>query len=91
MEYLIIVSGILAGVRAYWVFNLLRIERGIPKANIWEYFNDKNWMQYYLYIRPFYKKVKDERLKKKINIISYIIYLFFFSGFFSLIMNNDII
>lgn len=80
MDNLIIVAGILAAIRAYWVCNLLREEKGLKKGNIASFIDDENKFNYYIFIRPFFKKMRNERLKTRINIISYIIYGTFIIG-----------
>lgn len=78
MEILVIVAGILMGLRSYWVYNLLREEKGLSKGSLLMFIEDKNKYTMYLIIRPFLKEMKNERLKSRINIITYIIYACFF-------------
>jgi len=80
MDNLVIVAGVLAVIRAYWVYNLLREEKGLSKGSLSMFFEDKNKFTMYIYIRLFYKKMKNEKLKNRINIISYIIYACFIVG-----------
>lgn len=74
MDNLIILAGLLAAVRSYWVFNLLRIEKGEEKILFKDFLFSKNKFSYYFLIKPFYRKMKEESLKKKVNIITYLTY-----------------
>lgn len=80
MDNLIIVAGLLAAIRAYWVYNLLREEKGLSKGSFISFFEDKNKFNMYIIIRPFFKKMRNEKLKFKVNIISYVIYICFIVG-----------
>lgn len=82
MDNLIILAGLLATLRAYWTFNLFKTEKGEGKIHFWDFIFNKESFSYYFVIRPFYKKYKDELLKKKINIITYVIYLSFSLGMY---------
>ncbi len=82
MDNLIIIAGVLAGIRAYWVFNLLRQENELPIGTFTMFFNDKNKFSMYLIIRPFFKKMKNEKLRRKINYITIATYICFIIGFY---------
>jgi len=82
MDNLIILSGLLTVIRAYWVFNLLNIERGQEKRSFSNFINDRNVFSYYIIIRPFYITMKDNLLKRKINIITYLIYICLIVGLY---------
>jgi len=88
MENLIIVAGILAIIRAFWVYNLLREEKGFSKGKFSSFLKDENKYNMYLIIRPFLKEMKNEKLRKRINIISYIIYVFFIIGIVFIIISR---
>lgn len=89
MDNLVIIAGILAVIRAYWVYNLLREEKGFSHGNFSSFLKDKNKYNMYLIIRPFHKKMKKEKLRKRINIISYIIYVFFIIGIVFIIIKSS--
>lgn len=85
MDNLIIIAGIFAAIRAFWVYNLLREESGHLKGSVMSFLEDKNKFSMYLLIRPFKRKMKNERLRKKINIITFVIYICFIIGIVSII------
>lgn len=89
MDNLVIVAGILAVIRAYWVYNLLREEKGFSKGNFSSFLKDKDKYTMYLIIRPFLKEMNNEKLRKRINIISYLIYFFFIIGVAFIIIKSD--
>ena len=80
MDILIIVAGLLAVIRAYWAFNLLREEKGLARGDFTSFLEEKNKFNLYIIIRPFFRKMQNERLKSRINILSYIIYVCFIVG-----------
>jgi uncharacterized membrane protein YbjE (DUF340 family) len=89
MENFIILAGIIAILRAYWVYNLIRKEKKISKGNFSSFLRDKNKYNMYLLIRPFIGNMKDEKLKTRVNVLTYIIYVLFIIGIVSIILKND--
>jgi hypothetical protein len=89
MENFIILAGLLAVLRAFWAYNLLREENGLSKGNFASYLKDRNRHNLYIIIRPFLSKMKNEKLRKKVNVISCIIYIFLIIGIVSIIMKNE--
>lgn len=89
MENFIILAGIIAILRAYWVYNLIRKEKNLSKGNFSSFLSDRNKYNMYLLIRPFLGDMKDEKLKTRVNVLTYIIYVLFIIGFVSIILKND--
>ncbi|SMO62172.1 hypothetical protein SAMN06265379_103408 [Saccharicrinis carchari] len=72
MDNLIILAGVLAAIRAYWMYNLLREEKGLSKGNISMFLDDENKFLLYILVRPFYKKMKNDKLRLNIHLLSYV-------------------
>ncbi len=77
VEFLIIFIGGLSVFRAYKTYNLIREEKGLAKANLFKFLNDRNANTYIILVRPFNKNMRNEKLKKEINLLTYLIYLLF--------------
>lgn len=75
MENLIVLAGLLSLFRAYWVFNILNEQKGLTKITFIEFWTKKDIITYFIFIRPFFKQMKNEKVRFRVNITTLTIYI----------------
>jgi len=74
-------AAFLMSIRSYWVVNMIRIESNLEKLSFYEaQFLVIAQPLHMLLIRPFFKEKKDEKLRKKINWITFLIWACLLTG-----------
>jgi hypothetical protein len=88
-EICIIASGFFAGIRGFQVHNLIRDEKGLERQTFWDFLsNDKTWMTKFIIIRPFLRKQITSKNKRRVNILTYIIYFLLLTAILSVVFDK---